>query len=86
MSAVKFPLFDLLPDAERQQQHQKLRMVRYGAGEVIYYVRGKEASFPFLPDEPPPDSTVVGIVDSIHLKRPAKAAPARHPVHKKVRK
>src|SRR5262245_8948318 len=36
MSAVKFPLFDLLPDAERQQQHQKLKMVRYGAGEVIY--------------------------------------------------
>ena len=23
-----------------------------GAGELIYYVRGKEASFPFLPAEP----------------------------------
>ena len=30
-----------------------------GAGEIIYYVRGKEASFPFLPAEPPADSTVV---------------------------
>jgi ethanolamine utilization protein EutN len=57
-----------------------------GAGEIIYYVRGKEASFPFLPDEPPADSTVVGIVDSIHLKRPEKAPAGRAPVHKKARK
>jgi microcompartment protein CcmK/EutM len=48
-----------------------------GAGEIIYYVRGKEASFPFLPAEPPADSTVVGIVDSIHLKPdPAGTVPA----------
>src|ERR1035438_710152 len=40
-----------------------------GAGEIVYYVRGKEASFPFLPAEPPADATVVGIVDFIHLKR-----------------
>jgi microcompartment protein CcmK/EutM len=57
-----------------------------GAGEIIYYVRGREASFPFLPAEPPADSTVVGIVDSIHLKRPAKAPPSRTPVHRKARK
>ena len=38
-----------------------------GAGEIVYYVRGKEASFPFLPAEPPADSTVVGIVDSVHV-------------------
>ena len=44
-----------------------------GAGEIIYYVRGKEASFPFLPAEPPADSAVVGIVDSIHLKAPRQA-------------
>jgi ethanolamine utilization protein EutN len=48
-----------------------------GAGEIIYYVRGKEASFPFLPAEPPADSTVVGIVNSIHLKpAPTGTAPA----------
>jgi microcompartment protein CcmK/EutM len=35
-----------------------------GAGEVVYYVRGKEASFPFLPEEVPSDATIVGIVDS----------------------
>ncbi|SPE43463.1 Ethanolamine utilization protein EutN/carboxysome structural protein Ccml [Candidatus Sulfopaludibacter sp. SbA3] len=33
-----------------------------GAGELVYWVRGKEASFPFLPTEPPFDTTVVGIV------------------------
>ena len=41
-----------------------------GAGETIYWVRGREASFPFLPTEVPADTTVVGIVDSIHLGPP----------------
>jgi ethanolamine utilization protein EutN len=39
-----------------------------GTGELVYWVRGKEASFPFLPQEPPVDTTVVGIVDSVHLR------------------
>jgi microcompartment protein CcmK/EutM len=34
-----------------------------GAGEDVFFVRGREASFPFLPDEPPTDATIVGIVD-----------------------
>ena len=38
-----------------------------GAGELIYWCRGKEASFPFLPDEVPTDTTVVGIVDTVDL-------------------
>ncbi|MGA1997435.1 MAG: EutN/CcmL family microcompartment protein [Bryobacteraceae bacterium] len=38
-----------------------------GAGELIYWVRGKEASFPFHPAEPPTDTTIVGIVDSVYL-------------------
>ena len=42
-----------------------------GAGELVYWVRGKEASFPFLPAEPPVDTTIVGIVDSVHLGKPA---------------
>ena len=45
-----------------------------GAGELVYWVRGKEASFPFLPQEPPVDTTIVGIVDSVNVQ-PA-AAPA----------
>ena len=40
-----------------------------GAGELIYWVRGKEASFPFGTSEPPVDTTIVGIVDSVHLKK-----------------
>ena len=40
-----------------------------GAGELIYWTRGKEASYAFLPAEVPVDSTIVGIVDSIHLQR-----------------
>src|SRR5438270_12705933 len=39
-----------------------------GTGELVYWVRGKEASFPFLPAEPPTDTTIVGIVDSVHLR------------------
>ncbi len=57
-----------------------------GAGEMVYYVRGREASFPFLPAEAPADATIVGIVDSLHLKRPQKAQAARAPTHKKARR
>ena len=48
-----------------------------GTGELIYWVRGKEASFPFLPLEPPVDTTIVGIVDSVHLKGAPEPATAR---------
>jgi ethanolamine utilization protein EutN len=34
-----------------------------GVGEDVFFVRGKEASFPFLPAEPPVDAGIVGIVD-----------------------
>jgi microcompartment protein CcmK/EutM len=34
-----------------------------GVGETVFFVRGKEASFPFHPDEVPADAGVVGIVD-----------------------
>jgi ethanolamine utilization protein EutN len=34
-----------------------------GAGEEVFFVRGREASFPFLPGEPPVDAGIVGIVD-----------------------
>jgi microcompartment protein CcmK/EutM len=38
-----------------------------GAGEVVYYCRGREASFPWLPSETPTDATIVGIVDKVNL-------------------
>ena len=34
-----------------------------GIGETVFFVRGKEASFPFHPREVPTDAGVVGIVD-----------------------
>ena len=34
-----------------------------GIGETVFFVRGKEASFPFHPTEVPADAGVVGIVD-----------------------
>jgi ethanolamine utilization protein EutN len=43
-----------------------------GTGELIYWCRGKESSFPFLPTEVPTDNNIVGIVDEIHLNRQAR--------------
>jgi ethanolamine utilization protein EutN len=34
-----------------------------GVGEDVFFVRGKEASFPFHPTEVPADAGIVGIVD-----------------------
>lgn len=34
-----------------------------GVGERVFFVRGKEASFPFHPIEVPADAGIVGIVD-----------------------
>ena len=34
-----------------------------GVGEIVFFVRGKEASFPFYPELPPVDAGIVGIVD-----------------------
>ena len=34
-----------------------------GIGETVFFVRGKEASFPFYPVESPVDAGIVGIVD-----------------------
>ena len=34
-----------------------------GVGEIVFFVRGREASFPFFPPEVPVDAGIVGIVD-----------------------
>jgi ethanolamine utilization protein EutN len=34
-----------------------------GVGEHVFFVRGKEASFPWHPTEVPADAGIVGIVD-----------------------
>ena len=40
-----------------------LDSVGAGVGERVFFVRGREAAFPFYPVEPPTDATIVGIVD-----------------------
>jgi ethanolamine utilization protein EutN len=41
-----------------------------GIGELVFWCRGKEASFPFKREDTPTDCTIVGIVDSEdHVRR-----------------
>jgi microcompartment protein CcmK/EutM len=40
-----------------------LDSVGAGVGERVFFVRGREAAFPFYPAEPPTDATIIGIVD-----------------------
>ena len=35
-----------------------------GLGELVFWCRGKEASFPFKREDTPTDCTIIGIVDS----------------------
>ena len=44
-----------------------LDSVGAGAGERVYWCRGREASFPFLPAEVPTEATIVGIVDAVNI-------------------
>jgi microcompartment protein CcmK/EutM len=39
-----------------------------GVGEEVFVVRGREATFPFHPVEPPVDAGIVGIVDRWDLE------------------
>jgi microcompartment protein CcmK/EutM len=45
-----------------------LDSVGAGVGENVFFVRGREAAFPFYPVEPPADATIVGIVDHWDLE------------------
>ena len=54
-------------DADLQDKGQPmvaLDAVGAGVGELVFWCRGKEASFPFRRDETPTDCTIVGIIDS----------------------
>ena len=46
-----------------------LDSVGAGTGETVYWCRGREASFPFLPVEVPTEATIVGIVDEVNLSK-----------------
>jgi len=54
-------------DADLQEKGNPqiaLDAVGAGVGELVFWCRGKEASFPFKRDETPTDCTIVGIIDS----------------------
>ena len=40
-----------------------LDSVGAGVGEHVFFVRGREAAYPFYPAEPPTDAAIIGIVD-----------------------
>lgn len=40
-----------------------LDSVGAGVGEHVFFVKGREAAFPFYPAEPPTDAAIIGIVD-----------------------
>lgn len=44
-----------------------LDSVGAGVGGRVFFVKGKEASFPFHPALPPADACVVGIVDAVDV-------------------
>jgi ethanolamine utilization protein EutN len=46
-----------------------LDSVGAGVGEEVFFVRGREAAFPFYPAEPPTDACVIGIVDQVDADR-----------------
>jgi ethanolamine utilization protein EutN len=47
-----------------------LDSVGAGVGERVFFVRGREAAFPFYPAEPPTDACIIGIVDSTEVTNP----------------
>jgi microcompartment protein CcmK/EutM len=54
-------------DARLQSQGKPLvalDAIGAGVGELVYWCRGKEASFPFRREDTPTDCTIVAIVDS----------------------
>jgi ethanolamine utilization protein EutN len=46
-----------------------------GVGEHVFFVRGREAAFPFYPAEPPTDAAIIGIVDECHVPEPRSPIP-----------
>lgn len=38
-------------------------------GDLIFWCRGREASFPFLPDVVPADACIVAIVDQLSVEK-----------------
>lgn len=46
-----------------------------GVGEQVFFVRGREAAYPFYPAEPPTDAAIIGIVDHVTVDQGALPRP-----------
>lgn len=66
LSGRKLLLVQTLDAALRDKGKPMIALdaVGAGVGELVFWCRGKEASFPFKRDETPTDCTIVGIIDS----------------------
>jgi len=59
-------------DKQGRDEGQKilaLDSVGAGAGETVYWCRGREASFAWWPQEVPTETTIVGIVDRVNIQK-----------------
>ena len=66
LAAKKLMIVQTL-DADLQPKGKPLialDAVGAGVGELVFWCRGKEASFPFKRDDTPTDCTIIGIIDS----------------------
>ena len=65
LEGVKLLLIQPLANDHKPQGKPLVALDSVGAGasEEVFYVRGREAAFPFLPREVPADATIIGIVD-----------------------
>ena len=71
-------------DAQLREQGRSLvalDAVGAGTGDLVFWCRGKEASFPFRREDTPTDCTIVAIVDSenhVTLKSDSDQARTQH--------
>ncbi len=66
----------LLEPIDRQGRARGKKLVALdsvgaGVGERVFYVRGKEGSFPWYPVDTPSDASIVGILDEFNFEKGA---------------
>ena len=54
----------------REKPFWALDAIGVGAGEMVLYSTGREASYAFLPEIVPCNAAVVGVVDEIRERKP----------------
>ena len=77
LTGIKLLLLQPIDAAGQPSGRTLVALDSVGAGvdEEVFFVKGREAAFPFYPGEPPADATVVGIVDQRHVPGQAVLTP-----------